>query len=247
MNEWNRARRQQAKISDILGLGVDYYFDENKEKDLVALQNGKILELSETSSGMQSMLPLFVYTDYLTNEVFEDKMVNLTDISLAKIEEIRHTLETIYDRCFETRMGEHRFEASVSLNGKRQTYFFYNQKERDKFNRYITRLLENDHSEIFLEEPENNLFPPTQCQYVRWILDRISDKARKNFLFITTHSPYILSSLLQENIPDFKLMLTYHDKDNKGLFSVKTADEDELQQIYDNGSDAFFNFEAFTH
>ena len=107
--------------------------------------------------------------------------------------------------------------------------------------------MENDHSEIFLEEPENNLFPPTQCQYVRWILDRIFDKARKNFLFITTHSPYILSSLLQENIPDFKLMLTYHDKDNKGLFSVKTADEDELQQIYDNGSDAFFNFEAFTH
>ena len=66
-------------------------------------------------------------------------------------------------------------------------------------------------------------------------------------MFITTHSPYILSSLLQENIPDFKLMLTYQDKDNKGLFSVKTADEDELQQIYDNGSDAFFNFEAFTH
>ena len=56
-----------------------------------------------------------------------------------------------------------------------------------------------------------------------------------------------MSSLLQENIPDFKLMLTYHDKDNKGLFSVKTADKDELQQIYDNGSDAFFNFEAFTH
>lgn len=247
MTEWDKARRQQASASDILGLGVNYSFDINKKMDLVTLKDGKILELSETSSGMQSMLPLFVYTDYLTKGVFKDKQANLTDISLVTIEEIKHTFESIYNRCLETRDGERKFEASFVLNGKQQKYLFSNSKERDKFNRYVVRLLQNDHSEIFLEEPENNLFPPTQCQFVNWILERMSTKTRHNFLFVTTHSPYVLSYFLQENIADFKLMITYPCADVSGLFSVKTASEEELQNIYDNGSDAFFNIEAFTH
>lgn len=246
MSEWDKARRLQANASDILGLGVNYSFDKNKERDLVTLKDGKILELSETSSGMQSMLPLFVYTDYLTNGIFKDKQANLTDISLVTIEEIKNTFESIYNRCLKTRDGERKYEASFFLNGKQQKYLFCNNKERDKFKKYITRLLQNDHSEIFLEEPENNLFPPTQCQFANWILGRMSTKKR-HFLFVTTHSPYVLSYFLQENIADFKLMLTYPCEDASGLFSVKTANEDELQEIYDNGSDAFFNFEAFTH
>lgn len=75
----------------------------------------------------------------------------------------------------------------------------------------------------------------------------MSTKTRHNFLFVTTHSPYVLSYFLQENIADFKLMITYPCADVSGLFSVKTASEEELQNIYDNGSDAFFNIEAFTH
>ena len=196
---------------------------------------------------MQSVLPLFVNTDYLTNVVYEDKQVNLNNISLVKIEEIKHTFEIIYDRCLEKRSGERRYEASFFLNGKQQKYLFSNSKERDKFKGYMKRLLQNDHSEIFLEEPENNLFPPTQCLFVNWMLERVSAKKRNHFLFVTTHSPYVLSYFLQENIAGFKLMLTYPSEDDSGLFSVKSANEDEIQQIYDNGSDAFFNFEAFTH
>lgn len=41
-------------------------------------------------------------------------------------------------------------------------------------------------------------------------------------------------------------MLT-HPSEKEGLYSVKTASDKDLQQIYDNGSDAFFNFEAFTN
>ena len=248
MSEWDKARRQQVDIQDILGLGVNYSFDQNKEKDLVTMKNGKILELSETSSGMQSMLPLFVYIDYLTNGVFKDKQTNLTDISLVKTEEIKHTFESIYDRCLETRNGERKYEASFFLNGKPQKYLFSNSRERDKFNRYVERLLQNDHSELFLEEPENNLFPPTQCQFISWLLERMSTEKRKNFLFVTTHSPYVLNFFLKEDgVGDLKLMLTYPCEDDSGLFSVKTVSEEVLQQVYDNGSDAFFNFEAFTH
>ena len=54
----------------------------------------------------------------------------------------------------------------------------------------------------------------------------------------------MLSHLLQENLDDFSLFLTYPQKD--GLYAVKTANEENIQQIYDNGSDVFFNFEPFT-
>lgn len=31
-----------------------------------------------------------------------------------------------------------------------------------------------DHSEIFLEEPEDNHFLSTQCQFVNWVLEKIT-------------------------------------------------------------------------
>ena len=244
MSEWDKVRRRRVVLSDILQSGLKYSFDVNTEEDIVTLQNGQSLSLSETSSGVQSMLPLFVYTDYLTKHIFEEKWMNLSDISLDKVEEIKHTFELIYDRCLETRTGNRHNEASFLL--KQQKYLFSEQKECDKFNGYVNRLLQSHHSELFLEEIENNLFPPTQCQYIRWLLDRIISEGRNNSVFLTTHSPYVLSALLQEDIKGFKLMLTYP-SEKEGLYSVKTASDEDLQQIYDNGSDAFFNFEAFTN
>ncbi len=77
---------------------------------------------------------------------------------------------------------------------------------------------------------------------MNWIVEKAQDKEHANFFFIATHSPYVLNHLLQENLKDFNLMLTY--PFNGGDYEVKTASEEDLQQIYDNGSDAFFNFEA---
>ena len=106
------------------------------------------------------------------------------------------------------------------------------------------RFTQTDHSEIFLEEPEDNLFPPTQFQLMDWLLERLSDPHHRNVIFVATHSPYVLSHVLQENLPDFRLMLTY--PVGSGLFAVKMASDEDIQGIYDNGSDAFFNFEPFT-
>ena len=105
------------------------------------------------------------------------------------------------------------------------------------------RFTQTDHSEIFLEEPEDNLFPPTQFQLMDWLLERLSDPHHRNVIFVATHSPYVLSHVLQENLPDFRLMLTY--PVGNGLFAVKMASDEDIQGIYDNGSDAFFNFEPF--
>lgn len=49
------------------------------------------------------------------------------------------------------------------------------------------------HGIIIVEEPESNLFPTTQYELVKYLVNK-SAKV-KDKLFITTHSPYVLSSL----------------------------------------------------
>ena len=99
-----------------------------------------------------------------------------------------------------------------------------------------------DHNEIFLEEPEDNLFPPTQTALSSWLLDKTLGNDR-NCLFIATHSPYIMTSFTEsQSGEDFRLFFTIeHDRKS----SIRTATESELQEIYDNGIDVFFNIEAF--
>jgi ABC-type oligopeptide transport system ATPase subunit len=52
---------------------------------------------------------------------------------------------------------------------------------------------------LILEEPELNCFPETQFKLTKYFVESVKededDKGYKNHLFITTHSPYILTSL----------------------------------------------------
>lgn len=62
----------------------------------------------------------------------------------------------------------------------------------------IQLVLENSHkyyesSSFIIEEPELNLFPDTQKNLINYISSKCTKK--DNQLFLTTHSPYVLSSL----------------------------------------------------
>ena len=48
---------------------------------------------------------------------------------------------------------------------------------------------------IFLEEPEENLYPVTQRDLMNNLMDSINHSHMKHSIVITTHSPYILTSL----------------------------------------------------
>ncbi|WP_353160527.1 hypothetical protein [Myroides odoratus] len=52
-------------------------------------------------------------------------------------------------------------------------------------------------SSIFLEEPEVNLFPTTQRELVKYLIKSAyhNEEERMHSLFLTTHSPYILTTL----------------------------------------------------
>lgn len=54
--------------------------------------------------------------------------------------------------------------------------------------------LNNCGVKVFLEEPEQNLFPQTQYALVKWLARKLNGNLY-NTLFLSTHSPYILSSI----------------------------------------------------
>lgn len=240
--DWDTARKYVKSEKDILGTGISYEYDETTGADAVITKSGKRVELTSSSSGMQSLIPQFVHMDYLTKGIYEMEL-DAKEKSYSEKQLVGNLLDVLYRR---NRTKENPIvgEKTVIVHLEGKDYVFHDSRVSEQFKKEAMNLINTDHAEIFLEEPESNLFPPTQFQLMDWIVEMASSKSRKNTFFIATHSPYVLSHLLQENIKNFRLMLTHPVGD--GLYGVMTADEETLQQIYDNGSDAFFNFEPFT-
>lgn len=176
LRDFDRSRKN-LKTEDginVLNLGVQYVYDKNLDTDTVVLENGKKLNIQNASSGLQSLIPLYVYANYITNGIFMMDMQsvrgqNITDSLFYKIKNSHPDGEYVYID------GNRIAVASNDIN-----------KTIENFTKY-------DHSDIFLEEPEENLFPETQYDLVNWLAELLNGE-RKHSLFIATHSPYIMSA-----------------------------------------------------
>ena len=109
----------------------------------------------------------------------------------------------------------------------------------DSFKRlvfYKAAIMSNTQSVIILEEPEAHSYPPYIVKVIQTMLN-----ADSNQYFVTTHSPYVINEFL-ENKADVAVFLTdYVD----GETQIRALNDDELQQIYEDGIDLFFNTEFF--
>lgn len=253
MADWDRARRACTDFVDILNLGVSYRYDEQTKKDIVKVDDESILELTNTSSGLQSLIPLFVhlsYIGYLHNIQNEAQ-------SYANKQMSESFLSTMYESLF-TENGQVSFEPHRSIidkDGNEQVKGtvrivkvgpyqlpFKNKQDADKCNEIYMRYTKTHHAEIFLEEPENNLFPPTQVRLVDWLL-KLTEGDNGAYLFVATHSPYMMTAFLERELKDFKL---FFEKKNGRKSTVVTASESDVQEIYDDGIDVFYNIESYT-
>ena len=241
--EWDAARRYVKSINNILGTGVSYKYDEVRDEDSIIVSNGKQLNLISSSSGLQSLIPQFVHLMYLNRGIYDvDK--NNVEKSLSEKQLISNLLDVLYERNYSKKTPQDFVEENVVVHLAGRDFPFKNKTIAEQFQKEVGYLTKTHHVEVFLEEPESNLFPPTQFLLMDYVVEMAKTKSQ-NFFFVATHSPYVLNHILQENLKDFKLFLTY--KENEGVYSVKTATNEDIQQIYDNGSDAFFNFDAFVN
>lgn len=67
MADWDRARKTCTNHMEILHLGVSYRYDAQTNKDQVEVDDGITLELTNTSSGLQSLIPMYIHLNYLAN------------------------------------------------------------------------------------------------------------------------------------------------------------------------------------
>ena len=242
MNDWDNARKQSKQVDNLLDLGLSYRYDSLSSSDSIVLPNGKPIRLSDSSSGVQSLVPLFVYLNYL----FGKKSKKQSDYkqTYEQKEESKRLLKLLADH-LKAREDYDELTQPTSVIHIDGMFFFFNAVQGSKkFERMVLHYLQTDHNELFLEEPEDNLFPPTQCQLVDWLLDKVSGSRKKEMLFVATHSPYVLNQFIKDNPKDFKLFIT-HSVQEEGKYTVTQLPESDVRDIYENGVDLFFNFESY--
>lgn len=179
--DWDKARNKFATSQmNVVNVGVTYHFDDKSKTDFVKLPTGKDIELTNASSGVQSVVPLLVHIESLTNRTYDN---DLRDS--ATIIQNKNCLERLYkSRIKDTK------NAKVTTRISDDLYYFKTKEDAEEFKIIAENYTEYRYSDIYIEEPEENLFPNTQCDLLKSLVSSLGD----NQLTIATHSPYMLST-----------------------------------------------------
>ena len=141
------------------------YLLYDKNRDILYVKGDDYrVQLSEASSGFQSLVPLFLVSDYLVNSV-KDKT---EPMSIEERKQFEKQIKEIYANPHFTE--EQRRSAANALSEKFNKTSFIN----------------------IVEEPEQNLFPTSQRDMLYSLL-KINNEIEANKLIITTHSPYLVN------------------------------------------------------
>ena len=240
MVDWETARQYTTNNLSVLNLGVSYHYDSNTRSDKVQVDNDVTLDFTNTSSGLQSLIPMFVHLNYLSTV----QVGKIAKSSVIGNKEINDLIRQVFDNVISSSgkkviedIGQKRSQFVLEANGEA---YALQKSDIKKMEDIISQYIVTDHCDIFLEELEANLFPPTQSNVVEWLLAMTTGKQSNN-LFVATHSPYILTSFLEKKNIDMTLLYT---RMSEGKMIIRSATEQDIQGIYDYGVDAFFNIES---
>jgi predicted ATPase len=132
--------------------------------------DGYKIKLSDASSGFQSLVPLYMVSEYLANSVKKQSESSSEPMSSDEMQRFKKGVEEIWST--ESLTDEQKRVALSVLSSKFNKTAFVN----------------------IVEEPEQNLFPSSQWQMLQSIIG-FNDMNSGNKLIITTHSPYIINYL----------------------------------------------------
>ena len=108
---------------------------------------------------------------------------------------------------------------------------------------YLAAIESNDDAVLLFEEPEAHSYPTYVAQLGQHIVE-----SRNNQFFIVTHSPYLVTEILEEMLTDGELKpelamfaVYYEDYQTK----VKQLTDDEVVAVRFDGLDVFYNMARF--
>lgn len=168
--EWDEVRESYTPsraLPLVVTPGMEFFYDKSRGEQIRLTAQQKEFSPFYASSGVQSALPLEVMVNALTNAVGTKANMSKSD------------LMDIVSSLLEEHSDINQVMAESRLSKSLMTY---------------------QGAIFFIEEIEQNLFPESQAALLRHVVSAIkyaNSKYSGNFskVFLTTHSPYILSSL----------------------------------------------------
>ncbi len=168
--EWDEVRPFYAQnpLKISVADNLEYFYNEKKEKDLLRIIDSK-KEFSTFfgSSGVQSALPIEAMLNYFVSVI--GKPVDFTKQSISNM-----------------------IMSFLQYEGKR-----IEELDPKDIKAFQDQLLYYKNIKLFIEEPEQNLYPESQkdllLDIVRVLNEANAKSDKKSSIVITTHSPYILS------------------------------------------------------
>lgn len=168
LTEFDNSKRNMKGIISlpINNVGIEY----DKLNDILNIkgENYKV-RLTDSSSGFQSLVPLYLVSEYLSKSV-KNKSENKEKMSSEEEIRFKKGIEDIISN--ENLTNEQRRLAISVLSSRFNKTSFIN----------------------IVEEPEQNLFPSSQWQLLKSLIE-FNNFVSSNKLIITTHSPYIINYL----------------------------------------------------
>ncbi len=170
LEEYDNAKKNlEDEIALPIGKKIKFEYNKQNKKSWLIGDNYKI-ELLEASSGLQSLVPLFLVTQYLTKIINEDNDSTRKSISIDQEKKMRKKITEIYN--------------SKNLPEELKRLFLKNLSALFSYSSFLN----------IVEEPEQNLYPTSQKNILFELL-KSKNNHKENKLVITTHSPYILNYL----------------------------------------------------
>lgn len=169
VNTWYKAKKKYTENDalSLMGLHAKFFYQESDLSDNVILDSGEKLPLKSASSGLQSVIPLLVLINWLSDGIYEEEK----PFSPSEQEKIVEILKGLPEGLKDDKIKRLVERMSGFIKG-----YVYS------------------HTQFIVEEPEQNLFPETQCELINYLLASINH-GKGHRMVLTTHSPYVLNQL----------------------------------------------------
>lgn len=169
LDEFENAKRELGKSVELpVGSAIFEYSKSNKISFVSGI--GYKIRLSEASSGLQSLIPLFLVTRYLAESIGDFADIGKESLSVAEGRKVKKEIESIL------------LDESIAPEVKRASL------------QVLSSRLRNACFINVVEEPEQNLYPVSQKEVIFRLLEFVN-RNPGNRLLLTTHSPYVVSYL----------------------------------------------------
>jgi predicted ATPase len=169
LTEFDNAKNEMRGLVKLPINNVEVEYDKLNDTLNLKGEDYKV-KLTEASSGFQSLVPLYLVSEYLANSVSRQSEVYKESMSSDELNRFKKGVEEIWSN--DSLTAEQKRVALSVLSSKFNKTAFVN----------------------IVEEPEQNLFPSSQWQILQSLLE-FNNINSDNQLIMTTHSPFIINFL----------------------------------------------------